>query len=74
MSELPGVGVFAGSGNAPLLVEKLRGAGFTVVAIWCQTLEAALEAGAKLDVPFATNKVIIYIQWGAKLYNTLMKS
>ena len=54
---LPGVGVFGTGGNAGLLVKSLRAEGFTVAAIWSPTLEAALDAGATLDVPFATNKV-----------------
>ena len=57
MGELPGVGVFECDGASRPLVEKLRGAGFTIVAIWCQTLDAALEQGAQMDVPFATNKM-----------------
>ena len=35
--------------------------GFFVAAIWSPTLEAASEAGAALDVPFATNKVSHYL-------------
>ena len=56
-SELPGVGIFGTGGNASLLVKSLRSQGFTVAAIWSPTLDAALDTGAALDVPFATNKV-----------------
>ncbi|KAF2352017.1 Oxidoreductase N-terminal [Trinorchestia longiramus] len=55
--ELPGVGVFGTGSNVGLLVQSLRSHGFVVAAIWSPTLDAALEAGAALDVPFATNKV-----------------